>query len=78
MRTGTLNLPLTYNQVVSLVEQLPKKEKIKLGQKIAEEVLDESLSRLLSTFRTDTLSEETINEEVENVRAQLYARGKKH
>ncbi len=78
MRTGTLSLPLTFNQIVYLVEQLPKREKIKLGQKIAEEMLDNTLSELLKTFKAETISEEIINEEVEIVRTQLYANRKKH
>jgi hypothetical protein len=32
---------------------------------------------LLDTFRTDELSEEEINQEVEEARAQIYARNQK-
>ncbi|MEI6695184.1 MAG: hypothetical protein WCO13_03860 [Bacteroidota bacterium] len=78
MRPLTLNLPLTYNQIISLVEQLPINEKIKLGKKIAEEALDEKLTRLLNSFKTDELQDEIITEEVENVRKELYAKNKKH
>jgi len=77
MRTGTLNLPLTYNQIIGLVRQLPVAEKIRLGQEIAKETLDVRLTRLLGLFKTNELSEEIISKEVELVRAELYAKKRK-
>ena len=77
MRTGTLKLSVTYDQIIRLVKQLPAKEKVKLGQEIAKEVLDARFVKLLNSFRTDEISEELINEEVENVRAELYAKKKR-
>ena len=77
MRTGTLKLSVTYDQIIRLVKQLPAKEKVKLGQEIAKEVLDARFVKLLNSFKTDEISEELINEEVENVRAELYAKKKR-
>ena len=77
MRTGTFKLSVTYDQIIRLVKQLPAKEKVKLGQEIAKEVLDARFVKLLNSFKTDEISEELINEEVENVRAELYAKKKR-
>ncbi|MBM3437478.1 MAG: hypothetical protein FJY07_14825 [Bacteroidetes bacterium] len=76
MSTGTLKLSLTYEQIVSLIRQLPSKERVMLGKELAKDVLDERLSRLLGTFKTNKISEELIRQETEIVRAKLYA-GKK-
>ena len=77
MRTNTLNLTLSYNQLIGLIRQLPAKEKIKLGREIAKEALDTKLTRLLNLFKTDEISEELITKEVELVRAELYAKKRK-
>ncbi len=77
MRTGTFKLSVTYDQIIRLVKQLPPKEKVKLGQEIAREVLDARFIKLLNSFKTDEISEELINEEVENARAELYAKKKR-
>ncbi len=71
MKTA-LQIDFTFNQVLSLVMQLPKKEKIKLSKELEKDGIHSKLSGLLKTFRTDELSLETINEEVELVRQQIY------
>ena len=76
MNNTTYKIPLSYNQILTLVKQLPSTEKNKLGKEIAKDVVDAKLARLLKTFRTDKISDATINKEVEVVRAQLYARKK--
>jgi hypothetical protein len=76
MANGTLKLSLTYDQIISLVMQLPPGEKIKLGQELAKEAIDVKLTRLLNVFKTNEISEELIRKEAEIVRAELYA-GKK-
>lgn len=64
----TLQLNFTFEQVLSLVKQLPQKDKIKLGK----EGIANSLATLLQEFQTDELSFDTITNEVEAVRQQLY------
>ena len=71
MKTA-LQVDITYNQVLALVKQLPKKEKIKLTKELEKEGIETKLSGLLKTFRTKDLSIKTINEEVEIVRQQIY------
>ncbi len=71
MKTA-LQLDLTFDQVLSLVRQLPKQEKIKLTKELEKEGIESKLSQLLKSFRTKELTLETINNEVEIVRQQIY------
>lgn len=71
MRTA-LKVDLTFDQVLALVRQLPRQEKIKLTRELEKEGIETKLAGLLKTFRTKELSLDTINEEVENVRQQMY------
>jgi hypothetical protein len=68
---------ITYNQVLELVRKLPKQEKIKLSKELEKEEITNKLSKLLNAFKTNDLSLETIDKEVEIVRQQMYER-KKH
>jgi len=72
-----LQVDITFEQVLSLVRQLPRQEKIKLTKELEKEVIESKLSELLQIFKTEDLSLETINEEVEIVRQQIYD-SKKH
>ena len=69
---ASLQVEVTFDQVLALVKQLPIKEKIKLTKELEKEGIETKLSGLLKTFRTRELSLDTINEEVEIVRQQLY------
>jgi hypothetical protein len=76
MKTA-LEIDLTFNQILSIVKQLPKQQKIKLTKALEEEAIDSKLTRLLKTFRTKDLDMKTVTEESENVRQEIYER-KKH
>lgn len=76
MNTYNYNISLTYQQVLRLVKQLPFEEKAKLGKELAKETMDKRLSRILNSFKTDELSQEEIDIEVEAVRTDLYAKTK--
>ena len=65
-------LSITYEQVLSLVKQLPRQQKIRLTEELEKESIGAQLSLLLNAFRTDELCLDTIDEEVELVRQQLY------
>ena len=67
-----IQVDFTYDQVLTLVKSLPKKDKIKLTKELEKEVIDSKLSRLLNTFNTKELSLATINKEVEIVRQRIY------
>ncbi len=66
-------LPLNFDQILNLVKQLPKTDKLKLSQELEKDTLDHKLTELLQAFQTDELSLDTINQEVEAVRSELYA-----
>jgi hypothetical protein len=74
---AALQIDLTFDQILSLVKQLPKKEKIKLSKELEKEAVDSKLTRLLESFKTDQLDLKTIDEEVEIVRKEMYDK-KKH
>ena len=76
MKTGTYNIDLEFDQILALVRQLPKKEKIRLSKELEREIIDAKLTALLKAFKTDDLGQETIDEEVEIVRTELYAKSK--
>jgi len=61
---------------LAIVRQLTKEEKFKLSKELEKEATDSRLSRLLNTFKTDELDLNTVNEEVESVRQELYEQQK--
>ncbi len=76
MKTGTYNIDLGFDQILDLVRQLPKKEKIRLSKELEREIVDAKLTSLLKAFKTDDLDHDSITKEVEIVRTELYARSK--
>jgi predicted DNA-binding protein YlxM (UPF0122 family) len=75
MKTA-LEIDLTFNQILTIVRQLPKQQKIKLTKELEKEAIGSKLSRLLKTFRTRDLDLKTITEEAEIVRQKIYDRQK--
>ena len=73
MKTA-LRIDLTFDQVLDMVKQLPLQQKIRLSKELEKETIDSMLTRLLESFRTDELDQNTIDEEVERVRQKLYER----
>jgi predicted DNA-binding protein YlxM (UPF0122 family) len=69
---AALQLDITFEQILSIVKQLPKQHKIKLTKELEKEIINTKLSRLLKTFKTDALDLKTITEEVEIVRQEIY------
>jgi replication fork clamp-binding protein CrfC len=74
---NALQIDLTFEQILSIVKQLPRQQKIKLTKELEKDVIDTKLSRLLKTFRTKDLDLKTITEEVEIVRQEIYDRQKR-
>jgi hypothetical protein len=74
MTPASYQLSLNFEQVLALVKQLPYPEKFRLSQELEKEVLNSQLTALLESFKTDELSLETITEEVEAVRSEIYAK----
>lgn len=71
-----LQINLTFDQILSIIKQLPKQQKIKLTKELEKEVISSKLSQLLKTFETDELDLATIDAEVESVRQELYEQQK--
>ncbi len=71
MKTA-LKIDISYDQVLSLVKQLPNKDKIKLSKELEKEGIESKLARILNSFKTKELSLATINKEAEIVRKQIY------
>jgi hypothetical protein len=76
MKTGTYNIYLEFSQILDLVKQLSRKEKLRLSKELEKEIIDVKLTSLLKAFKTDELDQDTIDREVEIVRAELYAKSK--
>lgn len=75
MKTEPIQSP-SYKQVVDLVKQLNTKEKIQLTEILEKEILDYKFSDLLKSFKTDEISQQDIDDEVEKVRLEIYERNK--
>lgn len=75
MTRNTYQLALDFEQIWTLVKQLPEAEKEKLKQEIEKELRSQKLDYFLEVFKTDELDLETITEAVEEVRAEMYAKG---
>ncbi|MBW7951296.1 MAG: hypothetical protein H3C56_01710 [Chitinophagaceae bacterium] len=73
MKTA-LQIDLTFDQILSVIKQLPKQQKIMLSKELEKEVIDSKLSRLLKTFCTKELDLKTITQEVEIVRQRAYVK----
>lgn len=71
MKTA-LQIDITFEQILSMVRQLPRQQKIKLTKELEKEAIDTKLSRLLKTFKAKDLDLKTITEEVESVRQEIY------
>lgn len=75
MKTA-LQIDVTFDQILSMVRQLPRQQKIILTKELEKEAIDTKLSRLLKTFKTKELNLKTITEETEIVRQEIYDKQK--
>lgn len=73
---AALEIDLTFDQILSVVKQLPKEEKIRLTKELEKDAINTRLTRLLKTFKTQTLDMRVINEEVERTRQEIYDKQK--
>lgn len=71
MKTA-IQLEVTFDQVLSLVKRLPKKDKIRLTKELEKDIIDTKLTKLLKSFKTEDLYLSNINSEVESVRQEIY------
>lgn len=78
MTPKTYQLTLNFDQVLDLVKQLPQSDKLKLSQELEKDTLNQTLTQLLETFKTDEVSLEMITQEVENIRTEIYEQQSTH
>lgn len=52
---AALQIDLSFDQILSVVRQLPRQQKIKLTKELEKEAVDTKLPRLLKTFKTKDL-----------------------
>ncbi|MPM31548.1 hypothetical protein SDC9_78103 [bioreactor metagenome] len=71
MKTA-IQLEVTFDQVLSLVKRLPKKDKIRLTKELEKDIIDTKLTKLLKSFKTEDLYLSDIESEVESVRQEIY------
>jgi hypothetical protein len=76
MKTA-LQIDIAFDQILSLVKQLPRQQKIMLTKELEKEAIDTKLTRLLKAFEAKDLDLKTITEEVESVRQEIYEKPKK-
>ena len=74
--SNTYQISLNFEQILELVKQLPPDDKLRLSEELAKETVNNKLTKLLEIFKTEELDIETINEEVEAVRTELYDKSK--
>jgi hypothetical protein len=72
----TLQEPVNVDELIAIVQRLTDDDKIRLGNALKKEMIDDTLEKLLTAFRTDELDMETITQEVEIVRQERYNRAK--
>ena len=72
MATASLNIRLSYNQILELARQLSDEDKLQLNRELSAEVRKIELQRLLQVFKNDEISLEEIYSEVELVRQARY------
>lgn len=75
MKTA-LQVEITFEQILSIVKQLPRQQKLKLTKELEKEAIDTKLTDLLKTFKASKLDLKTITEETELVRKGIYDKRK--
>ncbi len=53
MTQATYQINLNFEQILTLVKQLPSAEKIRLSKELEKETLNNQLTQLLESFATD-------------------------
>jgi hypothetical protein len=78
MTVQTYQLPLDFDQILTLVRQLPPLEKEQIRQELEKANREQKLNLFLTDFHTDEISLADITAEVEAVRSDIYAQNRVH
>jgi hypothetical protein len=60
------------DQLIDAIGEMPIEDKLKLYDKIKDDIFEFRFREILDQLKTDELSEEEILQEVENVRSERY------
>jgi hypothetical protein len=69
---AVLQVDLSFEQILSIIRQLSKDQKIQLSRALEEDEIDSTLTRLLNQFKTDEIVLDDIQNEVEKIRQEIY------
>lgn len=72
LSTVTVNMPLTYGQILGLAMQLPDKERFTLCRDLSSKWRTLELRSIRDSISACTLSDEEIRQECEIVRQNMY------
>jgi hypothetical protein len=78
MQSQTYQLSLDFEQILSLVRQLPSVEQDKIRQEIEKANREQKLNSFLTDFHTDEISLSEITAEVEAFRSEIYSQQPNH
>ncbi len=67
-----LQIDITFEQILSIVKQLPQKQKILLSKELEKEAIDSKLTKLLKVFKSEELDLDLVDKEVDDVRKNIY------
>ena len=68
------NIDISYNQMLSLLLQMPVRSQLRIGRTLTRQNIRAELNHFLQTFQTNEISEEDILAEVKSVRRKRYAK----
>ena len=67
-----INMTINSEELIEAASKMPIDEKLKLFEKIQDDIFEYKFKEILDSLKTDQLSEEDILKEVEYVRAERY------
>jgi hypothetical protein len=74
MTQNSYQISLNFEQILELVKQLSQADQLRLSKELEKSTYDRRLTELLEAFKANEIDLETINQEVETVKAEFYAR----
>jgi hypothetical protein len=78
MQSQTYQISLDFEQILSIVRQLPSVEQDKIRQEIEKANREQKLNSFLTDFHTDEISLSEITAEVEAVCSEIYCQQQNH
>ncbi|HNW30069.1 MAG TPA: hypothetical protein PKN50_16435 [Spirochaetota bacterium] len=67
-----INMTIDSELLIDAAAKMPVDEKLKLYERIKDDIIKYRVEEILASFKTDDISEEEITEIVEHVRSERY------